>query len=73
MGRFSMKETRTKNKNKQNSSQMSSAKKSNKKIYKKKMTNKWNEYEYSNLIKFVRQYGEDWNKISSKLMSKTSK
>jgi hypothetical protein len=44
-----------------------------KKIQKKKLANKWNDSEYSSLISLVRQHGEDWNKIASRLPNKTPK
>ena len=44
-----------------------------KKITKKQETNKWTDAEYSALILMVRQYGEDWAVIASKLPSKTAK
>lgn len=44
-----------------------------KKSMKKKPANKWSEQEYTTLISLVRQNGEDWNKISTKLDNKTAK
>lgn len=44
-----------------------------KKSSKKKPANKWSEHEYSTLINLVRQNGEDWNRIASKLDNKTAK
>ena len=44
-----------------------------KKIQKKKLANKWNDSEYSSLISLVRQHGEDWTKIASRLPNKTPK
>lgn len=44
-----------------------------KKIAKKQETNKWTDAEYSALILMVRQYGEDWPVIASKLSHKTAK
>jgi hypothetical protein len=44
-----------------------------KKVQKKKIANKWNEVEYSSLVSHVRQHGEDWNKIASRLHNKTPK
>jgi len=44
-----------------------------KKIQKKKLANKWSDAEYTSLIGLVRNHGEDWAKISSRLQNKTPK
>jgi hypothetical protein len=42
------------------------------KIKKKAATTKWNNSEYTALISLVRQFGEEWNLIASKIPHKTS-
>ena len=43
-----------------------------KKIKKKNSSTKWNNSEYTSLISLVRQYGEQWSLIASKIPNKTS-
>lgn len=44
-----------------------------KRSIKKRPANKWTEQEYSTLVTLVRQIGEDWNRIATKLDNKTAK
>jgi hypothetical protein len=43
------------------------------KISQKKSINRWNESEYLKLVALVRDYGENWDKISDHFINKTSK
>lgn len=47
--------------------------KNKKKIKKSKTIPKWTNSEYSSLISLVKQYGENWDNISSKILNKTAK